>query len=127
MDDSSNINSSRLSLTQAMDVFALGWVERLSTCLIHVSSLYLPPHPPPHSPPSSIRCVIGELFTDGRQLFDLSQLLELRARQSEYTPETLLKKISDKPVRVSGIIPLCYSDTCIYYCLYCLLSLGIRA
>ena len=49
------------------------------------------------------RCVIGELFTDGRQLFDLSQLLELRARQGEYSPEILLKKISDKPVRVSPL------------------------
>ena len=48
---------------------------------------------------SFLRCVIGELFTDGRQLFDLSQLLELRARHSEYSPEILLKKI-DKPVRV---------------------------
>ena len=46
------------------------------------------------------RCVIGELFTDGRQLFDLSQLLELRARHGEYSPEILLKKM-DKPVRVS--------------------------
>ena len=46
-----------------------------------------------------LRCVIGELFTDGRQLFDLSQLLELRARHGEYSPEILLKKI-DKPVRV---------------------------
>ena len=45
------------------------------------------------------RCVIGELFTDGRQLFDLSQLLEFRGKHSEYTPETLLKKV-DKPIRV---------------------------
>ena len=47
------------------------------------------------------RCVIGELFTDGRQLFDLSQLLELRSKHGEYSPEILLKKIVDKPVRVS--------------------------
>ena len=47
-----------------------------------------------------VRCVIGELFTDGRQLFDLSQLLELRAKHGEYSPEILLKKI-DKPIRVS--------------------------
>ena len=49
------------------------------------------------------RCVIGELFTDGRQLFDLSQLLELRSKQGEYSPEILLKKIADKPVRVSPL------------------------
>jgi phosphoinositide-3-kinase regulatory subunit 4 len=49
----------------------------------------------------SLGCVIGELFTDGRQLFDLSQLLELRSKQGEYSPEILLKKIADKPVRVS--------------------------
>lgn len=49
------------------------------------------------------RCVIGELFTDGRQLFDLSQLLEFRGKHSEYTPETLLKKV-DKPIRVGNHI-----------------------
>ena len=47
--------------------------------------------------------MIGELFTDGRQLFDLSQLLELRSKQGEYSPEILLKKIADKPVRVSPL------------------------
>ena len=44
------------------------------------------------------RCVIAELFMDGRSLFDLSQLLEYRS--GEFSPDIVLKRISDKYIRV---------------------------
>ena len=43
-------------------------------------------------------CVIAELFTDGRPLFDLSQLLEYFS--GEYSPDVTLKRIADKHIRV---------------------------
>lgn len=84
VDDSSN--SGRLGISQSMDIFSLGCVATY-ICKYNAEIILLS------------RCVIGELFTDGRQLFDLSQLLEFRGKHSEYTPETLLKKV-DKPIRV---------------------------
>ena len=45
------------------------------------------------------RCVIAELFMDGRPLFDLSQLLEYYSGEKEAT-ETTLKKIPDRFIRV---------------------------
>ena len=47
------------------------------------------------------RCVIAELFADGRTSFDLSQLLDYC--NEEYSSDAILKRISDKYVRV-GII-----------------------
>ena len=49
--------------------------------------------------PFFVRCVIAELFLDGQQLFDLSQLLDYRTK--DYLPDAVLKKIADKHVRVS--------------------------
>ena len=45
------------------------------------------------------RCVIAELFMDGRPLFDLSQLLEYYHKEKEAT-EATLKKIPDRFIRV---------------------------
>ena len=47
------------------------------------------------------RCVIAELFMDGRPLFDLSQLLEYYSSGDKEFPEPVLKKIPDKLIRVS--------------------------
>ena len=44
------------------------------------------------------RCVIAEMFSDGRQVFDLSHLLEYRRQQLR----PLLKWIKDEGIRVSG-------------------------
>ena len=49
------------------------------------------------------RCVIAELFLDGQQLFDLSQLLDYRTK--DYSPDPVLKKIADKHVRVGTSFP----------------------
>ena len=49
------------------------------------------------------RCVIAELFMDGRPLFDLSQLLEYYSSGDKEFPEPVLKKISDKLIRVSTL------------------------
>ena len=56
-----------------------------------------------HAPTNLCRCVIAELFMDGRPLFDLSQLLEYYSGEKEAT-EATLKKISDRYVRVSLLI-----------------------
>lgn len=45
------------------------------------------------------RCVIAELFMDGRPLFDLSQLLDYYHKEKEAT-EATLKKIPDRFIRV---------------------------
>ncbi len=47
------------------------------------------------------RCVIGELFLDGKPMFDLSQLLRYSSGEKEFSENTL-KKISDKFIRVRG-------------------------
>ena len=47
------------------------------------------------------RCVIGELFMDGKPMFDLSQLLKYSTGDKEFIENTL-KKITDKYIRVSG-------------------------
>ena len=52
------------------------------------------------------RCVIAELFMDGRPLFDLSQLLEYYRKEKEAT-EATLKKIPDRFIRVSKEAPSC--------------------
>ena len=44
------------------------------------------------------RCVIAEMFSDGRQVFDLSHLLEYRRQQLR----PLLKWIKDEGIRVSS-------------------------
>lgn len=64
------------------------------------------------------RCVIAELFMDGRPLFDLSQLLEYYSNEKEATDlETTLKKIPDRFIRVSFHKN---SSTCtMYTCSWC--------
>ena len=47
------------------------------------------------------RCVIGELFLDGKPMFDLSQLLRYSSGEKEFSENTL-KRISDKFIRVRG-------------------------
>ena len=44
------------------------------------------------------RCVIVELFTDGRPPFNLSQLLEYR--NGQYKNDEVIQKIPDKHIRV---------------------------
>lgn len=59
------------------------------------------------------RCVIAELFMDGRSLFDLSQLLEYRS--GEFSPDIVLKRISDKYIRVclgEGAVGKCMLSMC---------------
>ena len=46
------------------------------------------------------RCVLFELFTDGRRLFDLSQLLAYRA--GKYNVESELEHVEDESARVCG-------------------------
>lgn len=61
-------------------------------------------------------CVIAELFLDGQQLFDLSQLLDYCIK--EYNPEQQLKKIADKNIRVGAVcmfIYLCDIDLFVPY------------
>ena len=71
-----------------MDIFSLGSVVLyLST---HSSFLFVA---------VAYRCVIAELFLDGQQLFDLSQLLDYCTK--DYNPEQQLKKIPDKNIRVN--------------------------
>ncbi|EDV23910.1 uncharacterized protein TRIADDRAFT_57612 [Trichoplax adhaerens] len=45
----------------------------------------------------SVGCVLAELFTEGHQLFDLSQLLAYR--QGECLPEDVLSKIDDRSIQ----------------------------
>ena len=52
-----------------------------------------------HDLSCTCRCVIAELFMDGRPLFDLSQLLEYYQKEKEAT-EATLKKIPDRFIRV---------------------------
>ena len=46
------------------------------------------------------RCVVAELFMDGRALFDLSQLLEYCS--DDRAVDSTLKRVSDKYIRVGG-------------------------
>ncbi|XP_064396061.1 phosphoinositide 3-kinase regulatory subunit 4-like [Halichondria panicea] len=46
----------------------------------------------------SLGCVIGELFLDGKPMFDLSQLLRYSSGEKEFSENTL-KRISDKFIR----------------------------
>ena len=55
---------------------------------------------------STCRCVIAELFMDGRPMFDLSQLLEYYLKEKEAT-EATLKKIPDRFIRVRKEPPSC--------------------
>ena len=86
-------------LTAAMDIFSLGSAILFTLTLCVLNFLHLPlscllPSPNPYS------CVIAELFLDGQQLFDLSQLLDYCTK--DYNPEQQLKKIPDKSIRVSS-------------------------
>lgn len=59
------------------------------------------------------RCVIAELFMDGRSLFDLSQLLEYRS--GEFSLDIVNKRISDKYIRVclgEGAVGKCMLRMC---------------
>ena len=56
-------------------------------------------------------CVTAELFLDGQLIFNLSELLDYC--QKEFSPEPLLKKITDKNIRVS------YYYYYYYYCCCC--------
>ena len=56
----------------------------------------------------SCRCVIAELFMDGRPLFDLSQLLEYYRKEKEAT-EAILKKIPDRFIRVREEAAACWA------------------
>ena len=64
-----------------------------------------------HRSPFQSRCVITELFVDGRPLFDLSQLLEYYSKEEATELETTLKKIPDRFIRVSGIGNKCQASS----------------
>ena len=62
------------------------------------------------------RCVIVELFTDGRPPFNLSQLLEYCNGQYKY--EEVIQKISDKHIRVCVYVCMCVCVcVCVCVCL----------
>ena len=54
------------------------------------------------------RCVVAEMFSDGRQLFDLSELLEYKRQQNK--PQ--LKWVKDEDVKVSCLAGTCMVTTC---------------
>lgn len=77
-----------------MDIFSAGFVIIVDTNLLRITigfhySVFI----------FDDRCVLAELFSDGRQLFDLSQLLSYRNNEFEQVPH-ILKDIEDPAVRV---------------------------
>ena len=69
------------------------------------------------------RCVIAELFMDGRPLFDLSQLLDYYHKEKEAT-EATLKKIPDRFIRVRKEPP--YTVDCRWLCRFGLVKVAKR-
>ena len=64
----------------------------------------------------SFRCVIAELFLDGRPLFTLSQLLEYCNNERE-SYEITLKKIEDKMIRVTWLFRTFHAYSMMLACL----------
>lgn len=119
IDPSERIPEPQAKLTESMDLFSVGSVPSgpmLLPALMHDSRCTRRPSVWPGSCRLRTdvlvltmlsRCVIAEMFSDGRQVFDLSHLLEYRRHQ--LAPP--LKWIKNDGVRV-GRLGTCLSVSC---------------